>query len=386
MWNIPFFDLDYDEAEREAVADVLCGRWLSSGPRIKAFEEAMEGLLGGTVTACAVANGTAALALALRLAKAGPGCEVVVAGVTFVAALNAVTISGAKPRLADCAALDDPNVNAETIARALTPETRAVLLVHYGGMPCDMDAIVSLCRERGVILIEDVAHAPGATYRGQACGSFGDFGCLSFFANKNIATGEGGLLVCRDPQQAAQARLLRSHGMTLGTIERYQGKGLSYDVLFPGFNFRLDELHAALGLVQLGKLERNAAKRARLVESYRSGLAGSPLALVWPQDDPDKVSANHLMPVLVPAGCDRRHFMKWLQNLGIQTSVHYPAFNRFSYYRGCFDGQAPVAEAYAARTLSLPLYPTMELAAVDQVCAQCQDYFRHPPTEEDGRP
>jgi len=375
-WAIPFFDLAYDQAEEQAVVEVLRSRWLTQGPRIRRFEEEMEALLGGGMQACAVANCTAALFMALHLAGAAPGREVVLPAVTFVAALNAVTMTGATPVLADCARVDTPNVTAETIRRAISPETCAVMVVHMAGMPCDMPEIVRLCEERGVMLIEDVAHAPGASLGDTMCGAFGHCSCFSFFSNKNIATGEGGMLCCKSSEHAEKARLLRSHGMTADTVARYQGRALTYDVALPGFNFRMDELRAALGLVQLAKLPAHAERRAALVQRYQAGLAATPLQPLWPAPLPDSSPAWHLMIALLPEGSERQAFMGWMRGQGVQTSVHYPAFEEFSFYHGRFAGQAPVAETYAARTVSLPLFPNMRDQDVVRVCDLCARYFR----------
>ena len=263
MSSIPLFELDYDAAEATAVADVLASRWLTMGERVLEFESRFASMLGGGPIGClAVANCTAALYMAAWAAGVGPGDEVIVPGLTFVADANVVRMLGAEPVFADCASSDDLNVGPDAVERLITARTRAVIVVHFAGYACDVQGLSQLCRARGIALIEDAAHAPGATLDGRALGTFGDFGCFSFFGNKNLAVGEGGMIACSDPATLQRLRLLRAHGMTTQTLDRHQGRAQSYDVALPGLNLRMDEIHAALGIVQLGKLAAGNRRRA----------------------------------------------------------------------------------------------------------------------------
>ena len=375
MWRVPLFDLDYDSREAEALQRVLASRWLATGAENAAFEAEFAAFMGGDVHCVTLANGTAALHLALLLHGIGPGDEVVVPALTFVADLNVVRLCGATPVLADCAALDDWNVAAETIAPCLNERTKAVLVVHYAGVPCAMEPILELCAARGVPVIEDCAHAPGSRSGGQHCGSFGSCGCFSFFSNKNLAMGEGGLLVSTDPELAAQARLLRSHGLSSMTVERHAGKEISYDVLRPGLNYRLDELHAALGRVQLAKLAENNRRRQFLDSRYRTLLQGVPgLDLPFGSLPQGVESSCHIFPVLLAEPALRAPFMGRLKEQGIQTSIHYPAMDGFSCYRGWLR-TPPLAADIAARTVTLPLYPGLQEAQQDHVVHCCLDFF-----------
>ena len=257
MWKVPLFDLEYDHQEIEAVVKVLESKWLSSGPRTQQFEEKFAKYLGGNVHCCAVSSCTASLHMALLLAGIKPDDEVILSGLSFVAALNMVTLVGATPVLADSKSLEDWNVSMNDIEQKITSKTKAVIVVHYAGYPCDMEELMFLVKKYDLILIEDVAHAIGAKYKGKKCGTFGDISCFSFFSNKNLSTGEGGMFVTSDSELGKKSKLFRSHGMTSMTVDRHERETISYDVVMPGVNYRMNEITAALGLVQLGKLDQN---------------------------------------------------------------------------------------------------------------------------------
>ncbi len=368
MWKIQLFKLNFDHRERNAVLATVDSGWLTMGERILAFEAAFGNYLGHGAHCTAVANGTAALHMALLALDVGRGDEVIIPALTFVADANAVRIAGATPVLADCASLKDWNVSAESIARKITPRTKAVIVVHYAGFPCDMAAITALCRERGLKLVEDVAHAPGASIAGQMCGTFGDVGCFSFFSNKNLSIGEGGMVSAGDAALSQRLRYLRSHGMTTLTLDRHQGRAVTYDVVEPGLNYRMDEMRAAIGLVQLDKLPAGNLRRQALAGRYRRNLAGSPLQMPFEQLPRDAVSAHHILPVLLPQGCSRTAVMEMLKAAGVQSSIHYPPFWGFSAYKDSMRAQdAPLAADICSRELTLPLYPTMSDEDVDLV-------------------
>lgn len=368
MWNIQLFKLNFDERERDAAAAVVEGGWLTMGERIVGFEAAFAEYLGSDAKCVAVANGTAALHVALLALDISPGDEVIIPALTFVADANAVRMVGAKPVLADCASVSDWNISAEAIERRITPRTKAVIVVHYAGFPCNMPAIAALCRKRDIRLIEDVAHAPGAAVSGRSCGVWGDIGCFSFFSNKNLSIGEGGMVATTDGDLEQRLRYLRSHGMTTLTLDRHKGRAITYDVAEPGLNYRMDEIRAAIGLVQLEKLPMGNARRAELTERYRRNLADSAVSIPFADMQPDSVSAYHILPVLLPTGCNRVAVIEALKLKGIQSSIHYPPFWNFSGYEGWFDPEdTPIAAEICERELTLPLYPTMTDAEVDTV-------------------
>lgn len=368
MWKVQLFKLNFDQRESDAVKNVVDGGWLTMGEQITGFEAAFSKFLGGDVGSLAVANGTAALHMALLALEIGHGDEVIIPALTFVADANAVRLVGAKPVLADCTSLDDWNMSAETIERCITSKTKAVMIVHYAGFPCHMPLIVDLCKKHGLKLIEDVAHAPGASVAGRGCGTWGDVGCYSFFSNKNLSIGEGGMVTSCDPELIQRMRYLRSHGMTTLTLDRHKGRAITYDVAEPGLNYRMDEMRAAIGLVQLDKLPAGNSRRKELTERYRMNLAGSSVSMPFSHLSADAVSAYHILPVLLPVGSDRKAVIEALKANGIQSSIHYPPFWSFTAYAGQFSAtDAPIAADICERELTLPLYPTMTNEEVELV-------------------
>jgi len=382
QWKIPLFDLEYDEREENAVLDVLRSKWLTMGDRTVQFERALEALLGGG-RVLATSSCTAALHMAVRAAGVGPGDEVIVPDLTFVATANAVLYQGATPVFADVVSERDLTVDPADIARKITPLTKAIMVVHYAGYPCHMREILAIAEEHGLAVIEDCAHAPGASYEGRALGTLGDFGCFSFFSNKNVSTGEGGAIWCRDDDVAETLRLMRSHGMTAQTLDRHKGHAWGYDVVDVGYNYRLTEIEAALGLVQLEKLETNNAARARNARLYHELLA-SILGLVvpfagfedeWPFNGQ---SSYHIMVVLLPPGVSQITASDHLREAGIQTSVHYRPLHTFS---GEQLAQAPAEgletiRAISDRILTLPLWPGMAEEQVREVVAVLAEVAR----------
>ena len=368
MWKIQLFKLNFDSREVDAVRQTVESGWLTMGERITDFESGFSTYLGGGAQSLAVANGTAALHMALLALDVGPGDEVVIPALTFVADANAVRLVGAKPVLAGCSSLDDWNMSVETIERCITPKTKAVMIVHYAGYPCDMPSIVDLCRRRDVRLIEDVAHAPGASVAGRSCGAWGDIGCYSFFSNKNLSIGEGGMVTSCSAELIQRMKYLRSHGMTTLTLDRHKGRAITYDVAEPGLNYRMDEMRASIGLVQLDKLPTGNARRKDLTDRYRSNLAGSGISMPFSSLPADSVSAYHILPVLLPKDADRKAVIENMKAKGIQSSIHYPPFWNFTAYAGQYSpDDTPVAAEICERELTLPLYPTMSDEEVDLV-------------------
>jgi dTDP-4-amino-4,6-dideoxygalactose transaminase len=367
-WRVPLSDIDLDENELGAVERVLRSRWLSMGPVTREFEEAFAQMVGAR-HAFATSNGTTALHLAYAALGLGPGDEVIVPALTFVATANAVVYTGATPIFADCVSLDDLTVSSDDIEAKITDRTRAIAVMHYGGYLCDMDAIRETAERRGLAIVEDACHAPGATYRGRGAGALGAVGCFSFFSNKNIAMGEGGMVVTDDDQLAERIRLMRSHGMTTLTWDRHRGHASSYDVVLTGYNYRLDEIHSAIGLCQLGKLARNNERRAAIVARYRAALAGAPgLRIPFAHPPSHTRPAYHLFPVILEPSVDRAAFMARLREAGIQTSIHYPPIHQFTAFQGRAEGiSLPVTEAAGGQEVTLPLFPTESQEQVQQV-------------------
>jgi len=368
VWKVQLFKLNYDEKEANAVKDVVESGWITMGEKTKEFENNFSNLLGNDVKSTAVSNGTAALHMALLGLGIKEGDEVIIPAQTFVADINVVRMVGATPILADCTSYDDWNISAKTISKVITPATKAVIIVHFAGYPCQMDEIVSLCKEENIALIEDCAHAPGAKYKGRSCGTFGEYGCFSFFTNKNLSVGEGGMLTTKNSDLAQQAKYFRSHGMTALTLDRHKGRAITYDVVQSGLNYRIDEIRSTLGLIQLDKLSDANAKRKILVEMYIERLSGTKGVSIPFLDLKNIKSVYHIFPILLDENIDRTTLIEKLKNEGIQSSIHYPAFKDFTAFKDIGLNSAPIAENIATRELTLPLYPTMSENEVDLVC------------------
>jgi len=364
LWKVPLAEVRLGPEEVEAVAGVLRSGWLSMGPVTERFEEACARFFG-VRHALAVASGTAALHLACEVLGLGPGDEVLCPAFTFVASANAILYTGARPVFVDLQGPHDLNLSVADAAAKVTARTRAIMSVHYGGYPADLDGLQGLARDRGLRIIEDCAHAPGAVYQSREgprlVGTLGDLGCFSFFANKNLTTGEGGLVITNGDELAGRIRTARSHGMTVLSWDRYRGHSFSYDVVARGFNYRLDEMRAALGLVQLKRLPAANAARRRLTRAYQERLKDLE-HLELPFLAAPEGAAHHLFPILLQDPARRPAFMAALARQGVQTSIHYPPVPSFSYHRGLWPDYPqglPQTEAAAAREVTLPLFPGM---------------------------
>jgi len=370
-WRVPLVDLNIDQSEEEAVLDVLRRRWLTMGSVTQTFEKEFAEYVGAN-HALAVSNATVALHLACLSLGIGPGDEVIVPSLTFVATANAVLYTGAEVRFADIYGQDDLNIAPDSIAALVTPRTKAIIIVHYGGFPCRIDEIGKIAVEHNIAMIEDAAHAPGSWHSDRHLGTWGDVGCFSFFSNKNLSTGEGGMLVTNRDDIIEKVRTLRSHGMTTLTWDRHQGHAYSYDVVDLGYNYRIDEIRSALGLAQLNKLEDNNNRREIISKRYWDGFKNQKIGLPF-QGIQGRFS-HHLFPIILPGTMDRIAFIDLMRKSGIQTSIHYPPIHQFSYFRQRYsDVVLPITEDIARREVTLPLYPTMKDEDIDfvigKVCA-----------------
>jgi len=350
------------------VVEALESGWLTMGPRIQAFEEAFAEYLGAR-HGIAVANGTAALHLVYLAAGVGPGDEVIVPSMTFVATAAAVRYCGATPVFAEIVGEHDFGIDPSHVARLVTPRTKAVVAMHYAGYCADVKALSALCEERGLVLLEDAAHSPGATPTegGGKAGTWGLAGAFSFFSNKVLGSGEGGFVCTDDEDAAALVRNRRSHGMTSGTWERHSGHSRSYDVLALGYNYRLDEPRAALLHSRLASLEDDLWARRRLVHRYRRLLADVVGVSVPYTDDDVDHSSCYVMPVVLDLPAVRDPLREQMRARGVQTSVLYPAIHEFTAYRGTDRVRLPRTERVARRQLTLPLYPHLADAEQDHV-------------------
>jgi dTDP-4-amino-4,6-dideoxygalactose transaminase len=373
-WHIALSDLAYGAEEQAAAMRVIESKWLSMGPQVRAFEEEFATMVGSR-HALGVASGTAALHLAYLALGLGPGDEVIQPAINFVAAANLTVAVGAEPVFADIIGPDEPTIDPAAVERQITPHTRAVVVMHYGGYLCRMAELRELCQRSNLALIEDACHAVGARYldaqqrppHHQMAGNLSDIACFSFFSNKNLATGEGGMVVTSDDGLAEQLRLLRSHGMSSLTWERHRGHASSYDVTLHGYNYRLDELRAALGRVQLSKLARHNQVRGQLVAAYRRHLKTLP-GWVLPFANYQGDSAYHLMVAVAPDEATRSEVVQALREARIQSSMHYPCIPEFTAFERYQTSAVPHSQAFARRAITLPLFPTMTEAQVAEVC------------------
>ncbi len=364
-WRIALSDLRITPAQRQAVDQVLDAGWLSMGPSTAAFEEAFAAA-AGVAHAVAVSSATTGLLLALDASGIGPGDEVILPSLTFVADANVVRKLGATPVLVDIAAVDRPLIDPEAIRAAVTERTRAVMVVHYAGYRFPVESIADLS-DQGITIIEDAAHATGPVADdGGWMAWTGDMAVFSFFANKNLPLGEGGMITTADDEVARRLRLLRSHGMTTGTWDRHRGHASDYDVSLIGWNCRPTELAAALGTAGLVDLPGWNADRRRLLGHYHRALASAAPDGPHLIFEPDLPTTGHLAVALLAAG-QRPAVRAALADAGIQSSFHYPPIHTFSAYGDDLRfGLARTDEA-EQRFISLPLHPWLEPSQVDEI-------------------
>jgi perosamine synthetase len=368
---IPFALPHVTEAEIAAVVDVLRSGWITTGPRAKALESAFGGAVGAP-HCVAVSSCTAALHLALDAVGVGPGHEVIVPTMTFAATAEVVDYLGAVPVLVDVRA-SDHNVDPEAVEAAITGRTRAIVPVHFGGVPADMDELAAIARPRGIALVADAAHAFPCRYRGRNVGTLADVTCYSFYATKTITTGEGGAAVTSNVDWADRMRVMSLHGISRDAWKRYMAGGSwYYEILAPGFKYNLGDIAAALGLAQLGRAEEMHARRAAIAARYDRALGDEP-ALERLRCSPDRTSAHHLYVVKVVTellDIDRAEFIEELAARGVGASVHFIPLHEHPYYRDTYgyrpDGLPVAHEAYQ-RSVSLPIYSAMTDEQVEQV-------------------
>ena len=306
MRQIPLSDIDMGVEEIESVTKVLKSKWLSLGPVTQEFERKFADYIG-IKHAFGVSNGTAALHIANKVLGIDKGDEVIIPSLTFVATSNASLYCGAKPVFADITSIDNFNISPDDILEKISNKTKAITAVHYGGYPCNMDAIMEIAEDHHLKVIEDAAHAPGAEYNGRKCGTIGDVACFSFFPNKNIVTGEGGMVVTNEDILAEKIRTIRSHSMTTLTWDRHRGHAHSYDVDDLGFNYRINEIASAIGLVQLKKLNDNNKKRKTITKEYINGLKNNKKISIPFKDF--KFGSYHIFPILLSEKVSRDYIM-----------------------------------------------------------------------------
>jgi dTDP-4-amino-4,6-dideoxygalactose transaminase len=357
-WQVPLSAVRLTDADIEAAAEVYRSGWLSMGPRTEELESAFaEYAASGHCVA--VSSCTAGLHLAISGAGVGPGDEVIVPSITFVASANAIAYTGARPVFAEIAAVDRPWLSVESAEEAITPRTKAIVAVSYAGHPGEIEGLSRLAEERGLPLIEDAAHGSGSWLGDRHLGTFGLAGAISFSAGKNLGVGEGGVLLTDDGELAERVRLMRWHGVTRSIWERHRASTESYDVAGLGFNYRMDDPRAALARSRLRRLDDDNRRRGALESVYRDQLGGlEGLSMLAAPPESARVS-NSMFAVVLDEGVDRDAFRDSLARRGIQTSVHFSPVHRFELYAGS-GAELPITDAFAARTVSLPMFAEME--------------------------
>ena len=369
-WKVPLVELELTDGDVTAALDVLRSEWLTMGPRTQELEAAYAAEVGAE-HAVAVSSCSAALHLSCLAAGVGPGDEVIVPAMTFVATAHSARHCSGEAVLAESAGPLDPNVDPEDVAERITPHTKAVIAVHFAGYPAQVDRLRELCDDRGLALIEDCAQADGArTADGRALGTIGDTGCFSFFSKTQLGVGEGGIVVTDDEQLAARVRSLRSHAMTSVTWDRHRGHAETYDVTDVGFNYRIDETRAAVALSRLARLGESVGALRDVARRYRDGLAGADGIEIAFDEGAIDSAAHFAFPVLVSDIEKRTAVRAQMADNGVQTTF-YPALTQLSAYRPDSDeGLRPVAEEFAERHIALPLHPALSDDQIDLVVTE----------------
>lgn len=371
-YEIPLFNLNFDEKEAQAAYDTIRSGWISTGAKCVELEAKFAAMLDAKY-AITMSNCTDALHICCILCGFGPGDEVICPSLTFAASANCIRYVGATPVFADVVDSDHINIDPADIERKITPKTKGIVVVHMAGYPAKMDEIMAIAKRYNLKIVEDACHGPLSEYKGKKLGTIGDCSAFSFFSNKNISTGEGGMLVTNSEEFAEKARLLRSHGMTTMSYQRASGHATEYDIVALGYNFRLDDIRASIALEQLKKLPGDLQQRAVVRKRYVENLA-SIKGVTVPFADWAEFTSNYIMPVVLTDGTKERRdiIRKKLHDAGIQTSVHYPAIHKFSIYRD-YGAVLPQTEYITEHEITLPMYAALTLEQVDFICNTLKD-------------
>ncbi len=366
-YKIPLFNLNFDEREAQAAYDTIMSGWISTGPK-NAELEGMFREMWGVKHAVSMTNCTDALHTACMVCGFGPGDEVICPSLTFAASCNCIRYVGATPVFADIVGPGHINIDPDDIRRKITSRTKGIIVVHMAGFPARMEEIMEIAREYGLKVVEDACHGPLSEYKGRKLGTIGDCAAFSFFSNKNISTGEGGMFITNDDEMERKARLIRSHGMTTMSYQRASGHATSYDITCLGYNFRMDDIRAAIAIQQLKKLPGDLQTRVKVREHYLKRLEGAD-GLVIPFADNHEFVSNYIFPVVLTDSTReyRDRIRDFIHAEGVQTSVHYPAVHQFATFREA-AAALPQTEYVTNNEITLPMYAALSEEDVDFVC------------------
>lgn len=366
-YKIPLFNLNFDEREAQAAYDTIKSGWISTGPKNAELEQMFIDMWN-VKYAVSMSNCTDALHVCCMVCGFGPGDEVICPSLTFAASCNCIRYVGATPVFADIVGPDHINIDPKDIERKITPNTKGIIVVHMAGFPCQMDEIMAIARKHNLKVIEDACHGPLSEYQGVKLGTIGDCAAYSFFSNKNISTGEGGMFITNNEEMAAKARLIRSHGMSTMSYQRASGHATEYDITCLGYNFRMDDIRAAIAIEQLKKLPKDLEARLAVRARYVERLAGMERVAVPFADNTEFVS-NYIFPIVILNSTreQRDALREFMHAEGIQTSVHYPAAHRFSTYRE-LGAVLPQTEYVTENEITLPMYAALTMEQVDFIC------------------
>jgi len=378
---LPFSRPDIGQGEIRAVVDVLSSGWITSGPKVQAFEKAFAEYVGSPY-ALSLSSCTAGLHLAMEMLGLNPDDEVITTSLTWPATVNMIHLCGGRPVFVDVER-NTINLDVSRVEDAITKRTRAIVPVHFAGQSCDLDGLRDICKSRGITLIEDAAHAVGSEYKGRRIGSSDNIAVFSFHPIKNMTTGEGGMITVRDEETYERLRLLRFHGVDKDAWRRYgKAEKEGYDLHLPGWKYNMTDIQASIGLVQLDRLDKMIERREKLAMLYDNLLRD-----VHEVTLPGNVSypvrhARHLYTLIVDkgrAGITRDEFMQEMKKLNIGTGLHFLAVHQLSFYRKHYalpDGTLPETEYISERIVSLPLYPSMQESDVHDVVSAVRDILK----------
>lgn len=363
-YQIPLFNLNFDEKEAQAAYDTIKSGWISTGPKNAELEQMFINMWN-VKYAVSMSNCTDSLHVCCIVCGFGPGDEVICPSITFAASCNCIRYVGATPVFADIVGLNNMNIDPKDIEAKITPKTKGIVVVHMAGFPADMDAIMEIASRHHLKVIEDACHGPLSEYKGRKLGTIGDCRSFSFFSNKNISTGEGGMFITNNEEMARKARLIRSHGMTTMSYQRASGHATEYDITCLGYNFRLDDIRASIAIEQLKKLPGDLTIRANVRKRYLKNLSTVDRVII-PFADCNEFVSNYIFPILIKDSVkEKRNVLReYIHAQGIQTSVHYPAVHHFTTYKD-LGAILPQSDYVTDNEVTLPMYAALTMEQVD---------------------